>query len=235
MPKNPPTLRARQAQLTRDEILSAARRLFAEQGYSRTTVRDIAEAAGVSAQTVYDSIGSKQAIVARLNDLIDAEADIAAIVGAAAGSDDPQQILAVPATVTRSILEHCGDILRALVTGAAAEPDLAQVLAEGNRRHVDGARRIVDTAHRPRCARSVGHGRRRRRHTQRHVGRELRGAARGSVRLVAGRHPGVDRGDEQQAPAARGVTVQSPDPRSGHHGRMHRFAWPDGNRRGPYD
>jgi AcrR family transcriptional regulator len=143
MPKNPPTLRARQAQLTRDEILSAARRLFAEQGYSRTTVRDIAEAAGVSAQTVYDSIGSKQAIVARLNDLIDAEADIAAIVGAAAGSDDPQQILAVQATVTRSILEHCGDILRALVTGAAAEPDLAQVLAEGNRRHVDGARRIV--------------------------------------------------------------------------------------------
>ncbi len=143
MPKNPPTLRARQAQLTRDEILSAARRLFAEQGYSRTTVRDIAEAAGVSAQTVYDSIGSKQAIVARLNDLIDAEADIAAIVGAAAGSDDPRQILAVQATVTRSILEHCGDILRALVTGAAAEPDLAQVLAEGNRRHVDGARRIV--------------------------------------------------------------------------------------------
>ena len=89
MPKQPSTLRARQAQLTRDEILGAARRLFAERGYSRTSVRDIAEAAGVSAQTVYDSIGSKQAIVARLNDLIDAEADIATIVGAGVGSDDP--------------------------------------------------------------------------------------------------------------------------------------------------
>jgi AcrR family transcriptional regulator len=143
MSKQPSTLRARQAQLTRDEILAAARRLFAEQGYSRTSVRDIAEAAGVSAQTVYDSIGSKQAIVARLNDLIDAEADIAAIVGAGIGSRDPAEILAVQAKVARSILEHCGDILRALVTGAAAEPDLALVLAEGHRRHMAGARRIV--------------------------------------------------------------------------------------------
>jgi len=141
--QKPPTLRARQAQLTRDEILGAARRLFAEQGYSRTSVRDIAEEAGVSAQTVYDSIGSKQAIVARLNDLIDVEADIAAIVGAGVGSHDPAQILAVQAKVVRSILEHCGDILRALVTGAAAEPDLALVLAEGHRRHMEGTRRMV--------------------------------------------------------------------------------------------
>ena len=91
MPKKPPSLRERQAQLTRDEILKAARRLFAERGYTRTSVRDIAEAAGVSAQTVYDSIGSKQALVARLNDLIDAEAGIADIAGAAAESGDPRR------------------------------------------------------------------------------------------------------------------------------------------------
>ncbi len=147
MPKKPSTLRARQAQRTRDEILGAARRLFAEQGYSRTSVRDIAEAAGVSSQTVYDSIGSKQAIVARLNDLIDVEADIVAIVSAGVRSGDADQVLAVQATVTRSILEHCGDILRALVSGAAAEPDLALVMAEGHRRHVEGARRLVALLH----------------------------------------------------------------------------------------
>src|SRR6187402_2132141 len=90
MPKKPPSLRERQAKLTQHEILGAARRLFAERGYGRTSVRDIAEAAGVSAQTVYDSIGSKQAIVARLNDLIDGEADILAIVSADAGSTDPK-------------------------------------------------------------------------------------------------------------------------------------------------
>ena len=144
MPDSTPSLRERRAQLTRDEILRAARRLFAERGYARTSVRDIAQEAGVSAQTVYDSVGSKQELVARLNDLIDAEAGVVAIARAAAESDDPREVAATPARVTRSILENCGDIVRALVSGAAAEPELAAVLAEGQRRHLAGAGRMVD-------------------------------------------------------------------------------------------
>jgi len=143
MAEETPSLRERRAQLTRDEILGAARRLFAERGYARTSVRDIAKAAGVSAQTVYDSVGSKQALVSSLNDLIDAEAGIAAIARAAAESADPGEVAATNARITRSILEHCGDIIHALVTGAAAEPELAAVLAEGQRRHVEGSGRVV--------------------------------------------------------------------------------------------
>ena len=85
MSELPVSRRERQARSTRDEILGAARRLFAERGYGRTTIRDVAEAAGVSAQTVYDSIGSKQALVARLNDLIDVEAGIGPIAMAGFG------------------------------------------------------------------------------------------------------------------------------------------------------
>jgi AcrR family transcriptional regulator len=136
-------LRERRAQLTRDEILRAARRLFAERGYARTSVRDIAQAAGVSPQTVYDSVGSKQALVSRLNDLIDAEAGVAEIVRGAAESGDPWEVAATSARVTRSILERCGDIVHALVTGAAAEPELAAALAEGQRRHLEGARGVI--------------------------------------------------------------------------------------------
>jgi AcrR family transcriptional regulator len=143
MPPEQPTMRERQAELTRNEILSAARRLFAERGFTRTSVRDIARAAGVSAQTVYDSIGSKQAVVARLNDLIDSEAGIGAIVGSVAASGDPQQVAALSARITRSMLENCEDIVRALVTGAAAEPELQAVLDEGHRRHLEGARTVV--------------------------------------------------------------------------------------------
>jgi AcrR family transcriptional regulator len=143
MVEETPSLRERRAQLTRDEILGAARRLFAERGYARTSVRDIAKAAGVSAQTVYDSVGSKQALVLSLNDLIDAEAGIAGIARAAAESEDPGEVAATNARITRSILEHCGDIIHALVTGAAAEPELAAVLAEGQRRHLEGAGRVV--------------------------------------------------------------------------------------------
>jgi AcrR family transcriptional regulator len=143
MSDSSPNLRERRAQLTRDEILRAARRLFAERGYARTSVRDIAQAAGVSAQTVYDSVGSKQELVSRLNDLIDTEAGVAGIARAAAQSGDPRELAATGARITRSILENCGDIIHALVTGAAAEPELEAVLAEGHRRHVEGTRRIV--------------------------------------------------------------------------------------------
>ena len=143
MQERAPSRRERQAQLTRDEILGAARRLFAERGYTRTSVRDIAEAAGVSAQTVYDSIGSKQELVARLNDLIDAEAGIAEIAMAASQSTDPLLVIGTPARITHSILEHCGDVVRALVTGASAEPELATVLEIGHRRHVEGTEFVV--------------------------------------------------------------------------------------------
>src|SRR5215212_814751 len=97
MSTTPGSRRDRQAQQTRAEILGAARRLFAERGYARTSVRDIAQAAGVSAQTVYDSVGSKQTLVVRLNDLIDAEAGVAAIVRAAAESDDASEVAATSA------------------------------------------------------------------------------------------------------------------------------------------
>src|SRR5687768_16119866 len=106
MAESSPNLRERRAQLTRDEILRAARHLFADRGYAQTSVRHIARAAGVSAQTVYDSVGSKQELVMRLNDLIDAEAGISTIVRAAVSSGDPREMTAAPARVTRSILEH---------------------------------------------------------------------------------------------------------------------------------
>lgn len=143
MSSEQPTMRERQAEFTRNEILVAARRLFAERGFTGTSVRDIARAAGVSAQTVYDSIGSKQAVVARLNDLIDSEAGIGAIVGAVAASGDPQRVAGLSARITRSMLENCEDIIRALVTGAAAQPEIQVVLDEGHRRHVEGARTVV--------------------------------------------------------------------------------------------
>jgi AcrR family transcriptional regulator len=143
MEEKAPNLRERRAQLTRAEILGAARRLFAERGYARTSVRDIATAAGVSAQTVYDSVGPKQALVAGLNDLIDVEAGIVAIAMSAAAAQDPVEVVGVPARITRSILEHCGDVIHALVGGAAAEPELDAVLAEGKRRHVEGVGRMI--------------------------------------------------------------------------------------------
>ena len=56
-------LRADQAQRTRRRVLEAARGLFIEHGYARTTVAAVADAAGVSPETIYLSLGGKRGLL----------------------------------------------------------------------------------------------------------------------------------------------------------------------------
>jgi AcrR family transcriptional regulator len=56
-------LREQAAARTHAQILQHATELFAERGYGRVTVRDIAEAAGVAPKTVFASVGSKSDIL----------------------------------------------------------------------------------------------------------------------------------------------------------------------------
>jgi AcrR family transcriptional regulator len=53
---------------TREEILAAAARLFRQQGYVSTTLRQIAEAAGIKAGSIYYHFESKDEIAARVLD-----------------------------------------------------------------------------------------------------------------------------------------------------------------------
>ena len=135
----PANRRRRHADETHREILTAARRRFAQKGYRATTVRDVADEAGVSVQTVYDSVGSKRALVLELNNQIDVEAGIPLLAMAAATETDPIAVLAVPARIACALVEHCGDVIRASYAGAIEEPELAAVVTEGHRRHVQGA------------------------------------------------------------------------------------------------
>ena len=51
------------ARETRRAILDAARALFLDHGYARTTITAIAQAAAVSVETIYISVGPKAAVV----------------------------------------------------------------------------------------------------------------------------------------------------------------------------
>jgi AcrR family transcriptional regulator len=62
------TLRAERAEVTRRRIMTAARHLFARDGYGATTLRDVAAEAGVAVQTVYAVYGSKAGILRRLRE-----------------------------------------------------------------------------------------------------------------------------------------------------------------------
>lgn len=60
------SIRAQRAEQTRAAVLGAARDLFVEQGYRRTTVQQIAERAGVNVDTIYHAVGRKPALMREL-------------------------------------------------------------------------------------------------------------------------------------------------------------------------
>jgi AcrR family transcriptional regulator len=129
---------------TRREILRAARRLFAANGYAGTSLQQIAEESGVAVQTIYSSVGSKAALVLALNDLIDEEADVAQLGTGVLGETDPAAMIAKGIHLTRRLNELCGDLIQVLLSAAPAEPDVAAVVADGMRRHELGASAMAE-------------------------------------------------------------------------------------------
>ena len=57
------------ARRTREQVLRAARALFVQRGYAETTVAALAAEAGVSAETVYATFGSKAGVLKTLFDV----------------------------------------------------------------------------------------------------------------------------------------------------------------------
>src|ERR1700761_6538139 len=77
-----PALSQARSRATRERILAAARKLFAQQGYERTTIRAVAQLAQADAALVMRYFGSKEGLFAaatpfdlRLPDLDTAAAD----------------------------------------------------------------------------------------------------------------------------------------------------------------
>jgi AcrR family transcriptional regulator len=138
------TWRRRQAIETRRQIVRAARRLFVSLGYVGTTVEAIAAEAGVAVATVYKAFGTKAAIARELNDLIDEEASVAAYSERIASASQPTELIRAAVALNLSLHLHCGDIIQATRAGAAVDATLAQVYAEGTRRHDDGLRALID-------------------------------------------------------------------------------------------
>jgi AcrR family transcriptional regulator len=78
MPVPDPSPRSRKAELTRRAIADAAMRLFRASGYDRTTMRAIADEAGVSLGNAYYYFGSKEHLIQAFYDQVQVEHDAAA-------------------------------------------------------------------------------------------------------------------------------------------------------------
>ena len=125
--------REEQAKATRRAILEAAQRLFVSNGYGATSIRAIAEEAGVAVQTVYAVFGNKRQLVIEL------------VENAVKGDDEPasvterpeaQAIRAEPsarrraeldAALSRKIIERVLPVFKITSDAAAVDPDFAEL------------------------------------------------------------------------------------------------------------
>jgi AcrR family transcriptional regulator len=137
------TRRQRQAQATREDILAAARRLFAEHGYANVAMTDIAREADVAVQTIYASVGSKRALVFALLDVIDEQSDVPALGRRIVEAPSAREALAAGVHLTRHMQERVGDVISALMSASVVDADAAAAAQEGLARHRNGAAAIA--------------------------------------------------------------------------------------------
>ncbi|WP_254705714.1 TetR/AcrR family transcriptional regulator [Streptomyces vilmorinianum] len=128
-----PLTRAEKTRRTRQRMLDAAARLFAEHGWTGTTVESIARAAEVGVQTVYFTFGTKRAVLKELLDTtVAGDADPVATLDRPWAQEvldepDPALQLARQAAGARRILERAAPVLEVVRAAAAADPELAEL------------------------------------------------------------------------------------------------------------
>jgi len=109
---------------TREQILSSARQLFADLGYDRTTIRGVAESAGVDSRLVTHYFGSKQRLfVAAAEPPIDPETVLPPLLQDA---DDPAAAFAgfIAALLDDPDYQR---LSTGLIRAAASEPEAADM------------------------------------------------------------------------------------------------------------
>jgi AcrR family transcriptional regulator len=113
---------------TREAILDAARRAFAEQGYQHATIRGVADLAGVDPALVHHYFGTKQGLfVAAVQLPVNPVEQLTAVL-----AEDPGQAGERMVEVFLSIWDHAADQspLLALVRSAVGDEHAAAMLRE---------------------------------------------------------------------------------------------------------
>jgi AcrR family transcriptional regulator len=120
--------RQQAAAATREAIIEAALELFACQGYARTTVAQIAEAAQVAANTVYTSVGGKPQLLAAITESGTGDPDVADTLIAVARATDPAEVIRLTAAGTRQVNQRRAKAVAVLLDSAQADPAAAEML-----------------------------------------------------------------------------------------------------------
>jgi TetR/AcrR family transcriptional regulator of autoinduction and epiphytic fitness len=144
------TRRRLQAGQTRRLILEAARKLFYERGYASATIEAIAQEAGVAAETIYATFGSKLAILHSLVDitLVGDEQPVALLerpfIKAAEVETDQRHLIGQFAQNMYRIMTRMSPIFALLQTTAKADAEIAVLRARLLKERLGGMAYFID-------------------------------------------------------------------------------------------
>jgi AcrR family transcriptional regulator len=139
-------LRERQAARTRELIAASARARFLDKGWAGTSVRSVAEGAGVSEATVYSVYGSKAGLASSLIDAAEQSASVQqAFAELQEKAGDPLGQLRAFVAFDRRLFERGGDVIRILAEGRRQHPELGAAYDEGRARGDDQRRKVFSS------------------------------------------------------------------------------------------
>jgi AcrR family transcriptional regulator len=136
--------RREQAAQTRSAIVFAARDLFVEQGYARTTVADVARRADVSVETIYAGFGNKAALLHRAWDVTIGGDDTEITfherpeILAIRAEPDAAKRLRLHAVEATKAAERTAPFQLMVLAAAGADPTAADMLEEIGRQRLTG-------------------------------------------------------------------------------------------------
>jgi AcrR family transcriptional regulator len=136
------TSRRAAAAATRERICVAAEDLFLRDGYARTTIRAVAEAAGVAEATVYLAFANKAALLDAVILRAVRDNPSEALDAIAAGA--PQDILGRLAASNAALMERAGRLIALGESATLMDADLRPLREQAHRRLRAAIRAIAD-------------------------------------------------------------------------------------------
>lgn len=142
-------LREESARRTREQIRDAAADLFVERGYVSTTIRNVADAAGVAVRTVFSTFpgGKVELFHEALRAAIDGDAESDSVterLTAEAYGDDADRILDAVVGYGADLLERAGRLLLTAIESAGADEDMRSFALEGAQETASNAMSIAE-------------------------------------------------------------------------------------------
>jgi len=142
-------LRERQRAETRAAVIDAAQERFVEQGYAATSIAEIARAAGVSAETVYTTFGSKRellraVVLAAATGMIEGGMVVGPeLLERVRAEPDARRRLELMGEATSRTMLRVGPLDEVVRAAAAGDPEIAALAAEQEAQKLRDVRLLV--------------------------------------------------------------------------------------------